>query len=107
MPKWPGNRDCESLGIGIYPPLCPTLAAVAAAGADVADAAAEETAVAAASVTLLRYALPWFRVSARPDWKLKIWRSTLITMYRVSHPIVHEILPCFVLRVPLPCLGSS
>ena len=34
----------------------------------VAAAAAEETAVAtAAPVTLLRYALPWFRVSASPD----------------------------------------
>ena len=26
--------------------------------------------------------------------------------YRVSHPIVGEILPCFVLGAPLPCLGS-
>ena len=48
---------------------CPaTLAVVAVvAGVEAADAAAEETAVAAASVTLLRYALPWFRVSASPD----------------------------------------
>ena len=27
--------------------------------------------------------------------------------YRVSHPIVREISSCFVLGVPLPCLGSS
>ena len=27
--------------------------------------------------------------------------------YRVSNPIVREILSCFVLGVPLPCLGSS
>ena len=27
--------------------------------------------------------------------------------YRVSHPIVCEISPCFVLELPLPCLGSS
>ena len=27
--------------------------------------------------------------------------------YRVSHPDVHELSPCFVLGVPLPCLGSS
>ena len=27
--------------------------------------------------------------------------------YRVSHPIIREISSCFVLGVPLPCLGSS
>ena len=27
--------------------------------------------------------------------------------YRVSHPILCEILSCFVLGVPLRCLGSS
>ena len=34
------------------------------------------------------------------------WRKEII-LYRVSHPIVREILSCFVLGVPLPCLGSS
>ena len=28
-------------------------------------------------------------------------------LYRVSHPIVREISSCFVLGVPLPCMGSS
>ena len=28
-------------------------------------------------------------------------------VYRVSHPIVREVSSCFVLGVPLPCLGSS
>ena len=28
-------------------------------------------------------------------------------IYRVSHPILREILLCFVLGFPLPCLGSS
>ena len=30
-----------------------------------------------------------------------------VIFYRVSHPIVREVSSCFVLGVPLPCLGSS
>ena len=39
------------------------------------------------------------------------WMCTKIDFFerscRVSHPIVREILSCFVLGVLLPCLGSS
>ena len=34
----------------------------------------------------------------------EVWH---LVNYRVSHPIVREISSCFVLGVPLPCLGSS
>ena len=37
-------------------------------------------------------------------WCIQI---TVSSTYRVSHPIVHEISSCFVLGVPLSCLGSS
>ena len=36
-----------------------------------------------------------------------LWNIHRILMYRVSYPIVLEISTCFVLGVPLPCLGSS
>ena len=39
--------------------------------------------------------------------KLTLCSFSLTFTYRVSHPIVHEISSCFVLGVPLPCLGSS
>ena len=41
--------------------------------------------------------------------EVKYNHNSLLTLviYRVSHPIVGEIPPCFVLGVPLACLGSS
>ena len=57
--------------------------------------------------------------SGTPGWTLelnakrvkKVGQTENVMMdpnfYRVSHPIVREISSCFVLGVPLPCLGSS
>ena len=45
-----------------------------------------------------------------PDPSLEskhLYRCYASALYRVSHPIIHEILSCVVLGVPLPCLGSS
>ena len=36
-----------------------------------------------------------------------LYCRAMLCNYRVSHPIGREVLPCFVLWVPLPCLGSS
>ena len=41
--------------------------------------------------------------SMKHDVKITI----VLRIYRVSHPIVHKVSSCFVLGVPLPCLGSS
>ena len=39
--------------------------------------------------------------------KLQLLMKRHSNSYIVSHPIVRDILSCFVLGVPLPCLGSS
>ena len=40
------------------------------------------------------------------DWTTFL-NETYLDVYRVSHPIIHEVSSCFVLGVSLPCLGSS
>ena len=42
-----------------------------------------------------------------PDCTSCTFSTFYLPIYRVSHPIVREILSCFVLGVPLPCLGNS